>query len=36
MQDNWLIFLIAPINSLAGVVGILLIGLNMLYRKIMY
>jgi hypothetical protein len=36
MQDNWLTFLVAPINSIAGLIGILLLGLNMLYRKIVY
>ena len=36
MQDSWLAFVLAPINSIAGLVGILLLGLNMLYRRIMY
>lgn len=36
MHDSWLAFVLAPINSIAGLIGFLLLGLNMLYRKIMY
>jgi hypothetical protein len=36
MHDDWLAFVVAPINSVAGLVGLVLLGLNMLYRKIIY
>lgn len=32
--DGWLAFIVAPINSVAGLIGIVLLGLNVLYRKI--
>lgn len=36
IHDEWLSFVIAPINSVAGLVGLVLLGLNWLYRKILY
>ena len=36
VSDAWLAFIFAPINSVAGLIGILLLGLNILYRKIVY
>ncbi len=32
--DGWLGFLLAPLNSLAGLVGMTLLGINLLFRKI--
>ena len=32
--DGWLGFLVAPLNSLAGLVGMTLLGINLLFRKI--
>lgn len=32
--DGWLGFLVAPLNSLAGLVGMTLLGLNLLFRRI--
>lgn len=34
--DAWLAFIFAPVNSVAGLIGIVLLGLNVLYRKIVY
>jgi hypothetical protein len=36
VHDDWLTFVFAPINSVAGLIGLLLLGLNTLYRKILY
>ena len=34
--DGWLGFLFAPLNSPAGLVGMALLGINLLFRKIVY
>lgn len=36
VQDGWAAFVFAPVNSVAGLIGIVLLGLNILYRKIVY
>ena len=36
VSDEWLAFVVAPINSVAGLIGIVLLGLNVLYRRIVY
>ncbi|MDJ0940048.1 MAG: hypothetical protein QNJ00_09810 [Woeseiaceae bacterium] len=33
-DNEWLAFLMTPINSIAGLVGLLLLGLHALYRRI--
>ena len=34
IEGEWLDFLLAPINSVAGLIGALLLGLSYLYRRI--
>ncbi|MEM9173296.1 MAG: DUF5056 domain-containing protein [Pseudomonadota bacterium] len=34
VQSEWMAYLSAPINSVAGVLGILLLGLGLIYRRI--
>ena len=34
--DGWLGFVLAPLNSLAGLVGMTLLGINLLFRKIVH
>ena len=36
VEDDWVAFVFAPINSVAGLIGFVLLGLNILYRKIVY
>lgn len=36
IEHEWLGFILGPINSIAGLVGITLLGINSLYRKIVY
>ncbi len=36
IEHEWLAFVLAPINSAAGVLGALLLGLHYLYRKMLY
>ena len=36
VEGEWLAFIAAPINSVAGLLAVLLLGLNYLYRKITY
>lgn len=36
IEDEWLDFALAPINSIAGLFGGMLLGLSYLYRKILY
>lgn len=33
-DNEWLAFLMTPVNSVAGLVGLMLLGLHMLYRRI--
>ncbi len=33
VEDRWLAFALAPFNSVAGLLGMLLIGLHFLYRR---
>ena len=33
---GWIGFFLSPLNSIAGLVGMTLIGLNLLYRRIVY
>ena len=35
LENEWLAMAVAPVNSIAGLVGITLLGLHALYRKIM-
>ena len=34
LDDEWLAFVLSPINSIAGLIGLLLIGTQHLYRRI--
>ncbi len=34
LQSEWLAFMLSPINSIAGLIGLLLIGTQQLYRRI--
>lgn len=36
ISGGWLGFLLSPVNSIAGLVGMTLLALNLLYRKIVY
>lgn len=36
MGEGWLAIIAEPLNSVAGLVGILLLGLHALYRKVMH
>lgn len=36
IDDGWLAFLLAPVNSIAGLVGLVLLGIHYLYRRIVY
>jgi hypothetical protein len=36
IADEWLAFLLAPVNSIAGIFGLTLVGLSILYRKLIY
>ena len=33
MDSGWLAMVVAPINSIAGLIGILLVGMQILYRR---
>lgn len=33
VEDKWLAFALAPLNSVAGVLGVMLLGLHFLYRR---
>ena len=33
LQNEWLALVVAPLNSIAGLIGMLLLGLHYLYRK---
>jgi len=35
-DNEWLAFVLAPVNSFSGLLGLLLLGLHFLYRKIFY
>ena len=35
LGDHWLVDMLSPLNSIAGLIGIGLIGLQLLYRKLM-
>ena len=35
LDDGWLAMALAPVNSAAGIVGALLLGLHFLYRKVL-
>lgn len=35
LKADWLIFIFEPVNSIAGVMGMLLLGLHLIYRRIM-
>jgi len=32
--DGWVGFFVAPLNSLAGLVGMILLGVNLLFRRL--
>lgn len=36
IESEWLAFLVAPVNSVAGLLGITLLALNALYRRLLY
>jgi hypothetical protein len=36
VDGEWLAFLLAPVNSIAGIVGVTLLALNLLYRRLFY
>jgi hypothetical protein len=36
VDSEWLAFLLAPVNSIAGIVGVTLLALNLLYRRLFY
>ena len=36
LDNEWLAFVLAPVNSIAGLLGMTLLALNALYRKLMY
>lgn len=36
LENEWLAFLVAPVNSVAGLLGITLLALNALYRRLLY
>jgi hypothetical protein len=36
VRHEWLAFIVAPINSIAGLLGMLLLGLHFVYRKMVY
>lgn len=36
VEHEWLEFIVAPINSVAGLLGMLLLGLHFFYRKLAY
>jgi hypothetical protein len=36
IEPGWLAILLAPVNSVAGLIGMILLGLHYLYRKIVY
>ena len=36
LDSEWLAFVLAPINSIAGLIGITLLALNSLYRRLLY
>ena len=33
LDAAWFAFIVAPVNSIAGIVGLLMLGLHMLYRR---
>ena len=35
-DNEWLAFALTPVNSFSGVLGLCLLGLNFIYRKIFY
>ncbi|MGI9203498.1 MAG: hypothetical protein ACR2Q3_05790 [Woeseiaceae bacterium] len=36
LENEWIALLFAPMNSIAGLIGIMLLGMQFLYRKIMH
>lgn len=36
VRHEWLAFVVAPVNSIAGLLGVLLLGLHFFYRKVVY
>ena len=36
LNDSWIATLLEPINSVAGVIGVLLLGLHALYRRVIH
>ena len=36
LEGEWVSFVLGPVNSIAGLVGIVLLGIHGLYRKIVY
>lgn len=36
LESEWLAFVLAPVNSIAGLLGITLLALNALYRRLLY
>lgn len=36
INDGWINYLLSPVNSIAGLIGLTLLGLNLLYRRIVH
>ncbi len=36
IEHEWLAFILAPVNSIAGLLGLTLLGLHFVYRRIFY
>lgn len=36
LESEWLNFVLAPVNSIAGLLGMILLALNALYRRLLY
>ncbi len=36
IKSEWLAFILAPVNSVAGLIGLILLGMHYFYRKIAY
>jgi len=34
IENEWLAVIVAPLNSVAGIIGLLLLGLHVLYRRV--
>ena len=36
IDHEWIAFILSPVNSVAGLIGLILVGLHFFYRKITY